>query len=340
MVTGQTIAALAEAKFEEDSAVCIYDVNDLPLSPVSTSIMGLFQSGGDILVLLSTPLIALLGGGDSLAFAPLYLSYTGTPGNGNPLPDNLATTLDYSISTFSMFVGMPVIVSAHDNCSQMSTKISSIRYSGGKAELSFSPAITADGGGAISNLVVTPQPVDRLDIKYPEKCVLQMYTLPKQKGVQYEDIYSKFSMSALSFGQISRGGTLQNNFTLPPMTDFVVLCLPKSDVLVSDVGELASYQLYVDDQPTTTEPVKLSGDDTYKYERLLSGFLRMGDDINAIDVRKSVNKMSPGINTYVILQDVVPLPRGRVLKVMLKNGNSSVYDARTMYCYARSIDRL
>ena len=147
-------------------------------------------------------------------------------------------------------------------------------------------------------------------------------------------------MSALSFGQISRGGTLQNNFTLPPMTDFVVLCLPKSDVLVSDVGELASYQLYVDDQPTTTEPVKLSGDDTYKYERLLSGFLRMGDDINAIDVRKSVNKMSPGINTYVILQDVVPLPRGRVLKVMLKNGNSSVYDARTMYCYARSIDRL
>ena len=341
MVTGQTIAALAEAKFEEGSAVCIYDDNNLPISPVSTSILALFQSGGDILVLLSTPLITLLGGGGgSLAFAPLYLSYTGTPGNGNPIPDNQPTTLDYSISTLSAFVGMPVVVSAYQNCSPMSTKISSIRYAGGKAELSFSPAITADGAGAIANLVVTAQPVDSLKIEYPEKCVLQMYTLPKMKGVQYEDIYSKFSMSALSFGQVSLGGTLQNNFTLPPMTDFIVLCLPPSDALVSDIGELASYQLYVDDQPTTTEPVKLSGDDTFKYERLLSGFLRMGDDINAIDVRRSVNKMSPNEQAYVILQDVVPLPRGRVLKVMLKNGNASVYDARTMYCYARSIDRL
>jgi hypothetical protein len=296
------------------------------------------QNGNDVLVLLSGTSGYTLNG-TFMWNAPLALSYNGTPGNGNPLPGDLATVDNYDESTFPLWVGQAVIVTAQQDVTNMSTTISKIDYNGGKARLTFNPPVTASGAGAVAVLSVIPQKAQSLALSYPERWELIQYRMKgKMDSLAFNNKYRKWVFDADTIPEMPTNGIYEKTFLLDPLTDFVVVCLCETSDLVSNVGELASYRLRIDGVDTTSREILLSGDNTYKFERLMNGFQYLSDDLGAIS--SELNPLSRDVHTYTILQDLLVDGQAHKLTVSLKNGNSSVYDQRNIRIYKRVITLL
>ena len=334
-----TTVAVVQAKFPVGQTVNIYSPTKLFLN-YGTSVQAYTQSFNDVIVTLSQ---SSAGGlslvGAYMASAPLALSYTGT---ANPLPNLLPTVEDFTASTFPLWVGQPVIVtSATASVPSFSTVISEIEYSGGKAELSFVPAVPTTGAAVVS-LSVVPQKAQSIALSFPDMMTNVQYRLKPfaMKDVAFSPLYKKWSYGASTINELGLGSSYEYSFQLEPNVDFVVIALCRSTDITSNVGDLQSYRLMIDDIDTTNRDVLLSGDQTFRYERLINGYKSLSEDLDAISALPAINPMVSDPSSYVILQDIIPDGKPHILKVSLLNGSTSVYPQRNLYLYKRVITSL
>ena len=340
MITGQTSAALAQATFPVNSRVCVFNATN-NLCILNTTILQYAYSGGNVRILLSQSSGVQLSG-TYIATAPLFLSYAATPGNGNPLPADLPTSEAYTDLTFPLWVSQPVLVSSLGAAfTTMSTTISAISYAGGFAQLTFAPPVTATSGAAIAanTLCVIPQKAVSVAIGYPELFNHIQYRLNERAAGGASDLYRRWVYDADTMPALSAYGQYDKTFILDPDCDFVVVALCTPSQLTSDVGSLLSYRLLIDGNATTSREIILSGDQTFRYERLLNGYAYLSDDLDAISTSQAVNPMSLDAGTYVILQDLIVDGKSHRLTVSLKNGNGS-YSQRTVGVYKRVYSKL
>jgi hypothetical protein len=337
-LTGILVAGVT-ALYPLNSVVNIYD-NDSPLLYPGTSTIQYTQVGGDVIVTLSQSSIGAQSlAGQFMSGDALLLSYTGT---ANPLPPLLDTVADFTDSTFPLWVGQPVIVaSGNPSVPAFSTVISDIEFSGGKAQLSFFPQVPASGV-AVVGLSVVPQKASSIAISFPEMMTNVQYRLKPfaMKDVAFSPIYKKWSYMASTINTLSQNSSYEYSFQLEPNVDFVVLALCRTTDITSNVGDLQSYRLMIDDVDTTNRDILLSGDQTFRYERLINGYMSLSEDLDAISAFPEINPMVADPSTYVILQDIIPDGRPHTLKVSLLNGNTSVYTQRNLYLYKRVISSL
>jgi hypothetical protein len=320
----------------------VFNNNGL-ISLITTNLVSATQEVDDVRILLSNT-IGVEIDADEMQLAPLALNYTATPGNGNPLPDDISTIDNYSELNFPLWVGQPVKVEAQDNVDVMSTVISKIDYNGGKARLTFSPKITATGAGAVAGLCVFPQRANSLAISYPERWELVQYRMLNMgKNLDkslFNPNFKKWRFDADTLQVIPTYGIYEKTFILEPLTSCVVICLCPSQELTSEIGELESYRLRIDGIDTTSRQILLNGDPSYKYERLLNGFQYLSENLGAMTVNPAQNALSADSNRYVIIQDVVVDGKEHKLTVSLVNGGTSQYSNRNIRIYKNIISQL
>jgi hypothetical protein len=324
------------ADYPINSPVAFFNGTSL-LSVTSATLIDAVQVGNDVQIVISNS-VGVTIDAELLTNPPLLLSYNATPGNNNNLPDDLETVSDYTTSTFPLWVGCPCIVSGVDNITDMSTVISKIDYNAGKARLTFSPKVTATGAGAIAGLCVIPQMASDLALSYPDRWELVQYRMLNRPGldkIQFNNAYKKWMFDADTIQQLSTYGIYEKTFLLEPLTDCVVICLCKQNGIVSDIGDLASYRLRIDGVDTTSREILLSpnGDPSYKFERLLNGFLYLSENLGALATNPNLNPLSANNSNYVILQDLVVDGKEHKLTVSLVNGGTSSYATRNIRIY-------
>jgi hypothetical protein len=344
MLTGTTTATVL-AQLPLLTQVAIFDTDsNLTIKGIylAAAVQGTGGSSANVLVTLSAASGVQLasGAGGYMLPQPLFLSYNGTPGNGVQIPDDSPTVDDYDNSIFNMWVGQPVVVSAQANCTQRSAIISAIGYSGGKATLTFSPPVLADGAGAIAALCVTPQTAQTLTISYPEVWSHVSYRLKQPKGIQMSKGYKRWVYDADSVQALPTGNFYEKTFVLEPGCDFVVIALCNTGEVSSDVGDLLSYRLRLDGIDLTSRDILLSGSQTYRFERLLNGYQYLNDDLDAISNIQDVNPMVMYQGSYVILQDLLVDGQSHRLTLSLRNGQTSTYTAKTLNLFKRVISSL
>jgi len=305
-----------------------------------------FYSGGNVNVLLSVASPVSITG-NYLATGPLFLQFAGTPGNGVSIGADLPTVDDFSTATFPLWVGCPVLVTSPTAAlTTMSTIISAIDYNAGKARLTFTPPITASSGGAIAanTVAVVPQKAASVAISYPEVLQHVQYRLNAMTsaGIQTSPMYRRWVYDADTMPQLPASGTYEKTFILEPGTDFAVitLCPQNPNGLTSNVGGLQSYRLRLDGIDTTSRDILLSGDQSYRFERLLNGYMYLTEDLDAISTDQTVNPMVLDSGTYVILQDLIVDGRQHQLTVSLRNGSGGVFTQRNVGLYKRVISQL
>jgi hypothetical protein len=343
MLTGQSSTGLANATFPAGTSVAVYN-NTNSFTVYGTETVSFFYSGGNVNVLLSvgSPISIT---GNYLATGPLFLQFAGTPGNGVSIGADLPTVDDFSTATFPLWVGCPVLVTSPTAAlTTMSTIISAIDYNAGKARLTFTPAITASSGGAIAanTVAVVPQKAASVAISYPEVLQHVQFRLNAMAagGIQTSPMYRRFVYDADTMPQLPASGTYEKTFIIEPGCDFVAIALCPQGGLTSNVGGLLSYRLRLDGIDTTSRDILLSGDQSYRFERLLNGYMYLTEDLDAISTDQTVNPMVLDSGTYVILQDLIVDGRQHQLTVSLRNGAGGVFSQRNVGCYKRIISQL
>jgi hypothetical protein len=343
MLTGQTSTALANATFPAGTSVAVYN-NTNSFTVYGTETVAFFYSGGNVNVLLSVASPISITG-NYLATGPLFLQFAGTPGNGVSIGADLPTVDDFSTATFPLWVGCPVLVTSPTAAlTTMSTIISAIDYNAGKARLTFTPAITASSGGAIAanTVAVVPQKAASVAISYPEVLQHVQYRLNAMTsaGIQTSPMYRRWVYDADTMPQLPASGTYEKTFILEPGCDFAVIALCPQGGLTSNVGGLLSYRLRLDGIDTTSRDILLSGDQSYRFERLLNGYMYLTEDLDAISTDQTVNPMVLDSGTYVILQDLIVDGKQHQLTVSLRNGSAGVFTQRNVGLYKRVISQL
>jgi hypothetical protein len=297
----------------------------------------------DVKVLISN-VIGVQINANAMSVPPLLLNYTLAPGNTNPIPDNIPTVGNFSNLTFPLWVGQPVLVGATSNVDPISTVISKIDYNAGKARLTFSPKVTATGGGNVAGLYVIPQMAESLATVYPERWELVQYRMLNMgqnldKSL-FNATYKKWRFDADTIPEMPTYGIYEKTFLLEPLTACVVVCLCQQNGLTSEIGNLASYRLRIDGVDSTSREILLNGDPSYKYERLLNGFQYLSENLGAITTNPAQNQLSRDSNRYVILQDLVVDGKEHKLTVSLVNGSTSIYSTRNIRIYKNIISQL
>jgi len=345
MLTGQSSTALALATFPDATQVAVYNnTNSFTVYDTAIVASGYLFSGGNVRVLLSVGSPVSITG-NYLATGPLFLQFAGTPGNGVSIGADLPTVDNFSTATFPLWVGCPVLVTSPTAAlTTMSTIISAIDYNAGKARFTFTPPITASSGGAIAanTVAVVPQKAASVAISYPEVLQHVQYRLNAMTsaGIQTSPMYRRWVYDADTMPQLPASGTYEKTFILEPGCDFAVITLCPQGGLTSNVGGLLSYRLRLDGIDTTSRDILLSGDQSYRFERLLNGYMYLTEDLDAISTDQTVNPMVLDSGTYVILQDLIVDGKQHQLTVSLRNGSAGVFTQRNVGLYKRIISQL
>jgi hypothetical protein len=153
-------------------------------------------------------------------------------------------------------------------------------------------------------------------------------------------MYRRWVYDADTMPQLPASGTYEKTFILEPGCDFAVIALCPQGGLTSNVDGLLSYRLRLDGIDTTSRDILLSGDQSYRFERLLNGYMYLTEDLDAISTNQAVNPMVLDSGTYVILQDLIVDGRQHQLTVSLRNGSGGVFTQRNVGLYKRVISQL
>jgi len=349
-----TTVAQAEAIIPKNTQVTVYNnTNSFTMYDTFVYDYVVAEGGGRVLAQFNIPSPAGAGGvpiriaGIYMATGGLFLSTALTPGNGIAVPGLQPTVDNFSALDFPLWVGQAVLVTSPTaTIVTKSTVISEISYdaAAGFASLSFSPPLLGLDGNAIAadTLVVVPQKADSIAISYPEVLQHVQYRLNAMTsmGLETSPMYRRWVYDADTLPTLPASGTYEKTFILEPGCDFVVIALCPQGTLTSNVDGLLSYRLRLDGIDTTSRDILLSGDQSYRFERLLNGYTYLSDDLDAISTNQAINPMVLDAGTYVILQDLIVDGKQHQLTVSLRNGSGGTYSQRNVGCYKRIISQM
>lgn len=253
----------------------------------------------------------------------------------------ITTIEDFSTRTFPFWVGELVYVSGSANITEVFTLITDIQYSLGKAVLRFANDIVI-AGGAVANLCIFHFNSNTLTASLNNKFEIVTYNFNPSLNIPTSNKFGKWKYDGDVIPTLSANQIYEKTFMIPPLT--VVSCILinrdnagfGNDRLVSNMYDLQSYRILIDGVDTTSRELLLNadtGDQSYKYERLITGFTALDYLVlNCLDPNPLKNPLSNDGKAYVIMQLIPYDEKPHNLTISLRN-SSATFTSKSMRLY-------
>jgi len=269
-----------------------------------------------------------------------YVLFTDTPNANIPANTPLTTDLQFSTQSFPFWVGEQILITGSANVTEQPTTIIDITYTGNKALVRLADEITI--GGASANLCMYHWNANTYTGSLNNKFEIVTYNLSPSLNIPTSNKFGKWKYDGDIIPQLGGSQIYEKTFMIPPLT--VLSCILINDDnatfgnnrLVSNMYDLKSYRILIDGVDTTSRELLLNGDygdQSYKYERLITGFTALDYlNLNALETNPFKNLLSSDGKAYVIMQLIPYDEKQHTLTISFRNSNAT-FASKTLRLY-------